>query len=188
MKTCLIFKVNSKWYCTTQYDFHHYEESVWFETRNSLFLQKLRYFRGSRFSQSTALHCSLPSKFYFFILTIILSNYRLCPVPLKECNYLLQTSNINLGLFFEKCFKINKISILIFPCTPGICFIFERARSPRHFILGKKHPKSSTGAFQGHQGNDQGAQRQSLPWCRPGMYLTAPKPWSLSTHWDKTMQ
>ena len=48
--------------------------------------QKLRYFRGSRFSQcfilSTALHCSLPS--FFFILTTGLSDYQKCQVPLKQ--------------------------------------------------------------------------------------------------------
>ena len=47
---------------------------------------KLRYFRGSHFSQycilSTAHHCSLPSK--FFMLKIILSNYQKCPVPLSK--------------------------------------------------------------------------------------------------------
>ena len=31
-----------------------------------------------------------------------------------------------------------------------VCLVFERARSPRHFLLG------STEAFQGHQGNDIG--------------------------------
>ena len=38
-----------------------------------------------------------------------------------------------------------------------VCFEFERARAPRHFLFGKGHPmrkfKISTGAFQGHQGN-----------------------------------
>ena len=42
----------------------------------------------------------------------------------------------------------------------AVCFVFERARAPRHFLLGKGHPMMKlqicTGAFQGHQGNDQG--------------------------------
>ena len=43
--------------------------------------------------------------------------------------------------------------------TAGVCFIFEMARAPRHFLLGKGHPMRklsiSTAAFQGHQGNDR---------------------------------
>ena len=43
---------------------------------------------------------------------------------------------------------------------------FERARAPRPFNLGKGHPmrklSTSSGACQGHQGNDQGAWRQLL--------------------------
>ena len=50
--------------------------------------KKLRYFRGSPFSKCfilwTALHCSLPSK--FFMLTITLSNYQYCPVPLMSAS------------------------------------------------------------------------------------------------------
>ena len=40
------------------------------------------------------------------------------------------------------------------------CFVFERARAPRHFLLGKRHPMRklliSTGAFQEHQGMIRG--------------------------------
>ena len=47
----------------------------------------------------------------------------------------------------------------------AVCFVFERASAPRHVLLGKGHPMMKlqicTGAFPGHQGNDQGTQRQS---------------------------
>ena len=47
----------------------------------------------------------------------------------------------------------------------AVCFVFERARAPRHFLLGEGHPlmklQNCTGAFQGHEGNDQGIRRQS---------------------------
>ena len=46
-----------------------------------------------------------------------------------------------------------------------VCFVFEGERAPRHLLLGKGQPVRklyvSIGAFQGHQGNDQGAWRQS---------------------------
>ena len=46
-----------------------------------------------------------------------------------------------------------------------VCFVFDRASAPRHLLLGKGHPMRklciSTGAFQGHQGNDHRAWRQS---------------------------
>ena len=45
-------------------------------------------------------------------------------------------------------------------CHRPVCFVFERARTPRHFLLGKGHRlgycKILLLAFQGHQGNDQG--------------------------------
>ena len=37
---------------------------------------------------------------------------------------------------------------------------FWKGKAPRHFLLGRGHPmRKFTGAFQGHQGNDQGAWR-----------------------------
>ena len=60
-----------------------------------------------------------------------------------------------------------RMFIVVVSCKP-VCFVFERARTPRHFLLGKGHPirklKTSAGAFQGCQGNGQGAWRQS-PQC-----------------------
>ena len=42
----------------------------------------------------------------------------------------------------------------------ALCFIFERAKAPRYFPLGKGSPwsklQASTGLLQGHQGNDKG--------------------------------
>ena len=47
----------------------------------------------------------------------------------------------------------------------AVCFVFERARAPRHFLFGKGHPMRklyiSTRAFEGHQGNGKGQRRQS---------------------------
>ena len=41
-----------------------------------------------------------------------------------------------------------------------VCFNFQRARAPKHFLLGKGHPMNnlfiSTGALHWHQGNDKG--------------------------------
>ena len=50
--------------------------------------------------------------------------------------------------------------------TRPVLFVFERARAQRHSLLGKGHPYEeiliSSGAFQGHQGNNQGAWRKCL--------------------------
>ena len=47
-----------------------------------------------------------------------------------------------------------------------LCFVFEKARAQRHFLLGKGNPtgklKISTGAFQWHQGNDQWRQSHGM--------------------------
>ena len=52
-----------------------------------------------------------------------------------------------------------RMFIVVVSCKP-VCFVFERARTPRHFLLGKGHRlgycKILLLAFQGHQGNDQG--------------------------------
>ena len=60
--------------------------------------------------------------------------------------------------------KKGLVSSLCQACT--LCSVFERAMTPRHFLLGKGHPMRklyiSIVAFQGHQGNDQGAWKQSL--------------------------
>ena len=52
--------------------------------------------------------------------------------------------------------------------TKPVSFVFERARTPIHFLFGKWHPPCEEvvtfycGAFHGHQGNGQGAWRQCL--------------------------
>ena len=52
---------------------------------------------------------------------------------------------------------LNTFNVII---NRPVCFIVERARAPRHFLLGKGLPMKklyiSTGAFQGHQGKDHG--------------------------------
>ena len=62
----------------------------------------------------------------------------------------LEVVSLNHALVNFSLFKLLKFSISYRP----VCFIFKRARPPRHFLIG-------TGAFQGHQGNDQRAWRQS---------------------------
>ena len=67
--------------------------------------------------------------------------------------------------------------------TRPVCFVFERTMAPRHFLIGKGHPLrksyNSIGAFQGRQGNDQGAWRQlpMLPPCsiRPRRRVAQPE-------------
>ena len=52
------------------------------------------------------------------------------------------------------------------PSKRAVCFVFERARAPRHFLFGKGHPMRkllvSTVTFQGHQGNDKGQRRRLI--------------------------
>ena len=67
----------------------------------SCFYQKLHYFRGSRFShcfiQSTAPHCSLPTK--DFVLMDILGNYKPCPgVDFTKSKDWSWVTHPNLGL------------------------------------------------------------------------------------------
>ena len=50
-----------------------------------------------------------------------------------------------------------------------VWFVFEMARAWRHFLLGKGHPmkklRKFTAAFQGHQGNEQGASHGGNRLC-----------------------
>ena len=65
--------------------------------------------------------------------------------------------------------------------TRAVCFVYERARAPRHFCLGKGHPlmklKICTGAFLGHQGNDHVVSVKYQAWS-----TTPYKTTSSSTH------
>ena len=60
---------------------------------------------------------------------------------------------------FERRCKLSHVAakFFFFIMARPVCFIFERARAPRHFLLGKGYPmrklQNSTGAFKGHQDN-----------------------------------
>ena len=85
--------------------------------KNYLFLKNFVTSEGA-FSHNvlTALHCSLPSK--FFMPTVILSNYQYCPVPLKYSGLVIwcqdvqmpHTSNLT-GKQFQKISSQQNITI-----------------------------------------------------------------------------
>ena len=81
-------------------------------------------------------------------------------------SYLVDYTNMN-TVCHPAVNSTHPVKIPLYFVTSPVCFVFEIARAQKHVLLSKSTLSSEKivnvyrRAFQGHQGNDQGAWRQS---------------------------